>query len=737
MRLKVILELKLIGIGPMLEISLLGGFELALPNGSTPGRLGPKPQGLLAVLAMSRGQAVARCRLAGLLWGERDEDLARHSLSQALTTVRAALGPTASDIVVADHEGLRLAKDRLELDVDDFETAVRVGRRDTLEEGFRLYRGAFLEGLEIREPGFEEWLLSERYRLGELAADAFARLVDLQAAAGDSEAAIETARRLVALTPLDEAAHARLIRLYGAQGRRGLAEALYARCSDLLRRELDELPGDELRAALAEARRRSPGRSVGATSGPGPDERHERPQHTRFWTSRRRATSAAAAAMALLIGALAWIFHGPSIGESGGSGAPQAAPWKVPAEPSIAVLPFENLSGEPKRDYFADGITNDIITDLSKFSSLFVIAADSSFRYKGAAVAVQGVARDLGVRYVLEGSVQSTVSTVRINANLIDATDGGTVWAERYERPTENLFAVQKEIAQKVAAVVGSGGGELQRAELERIRRIPTEDLKAYDLYLRGVAYTDPKNKENNALARQMFEQAMQADPNYARAAAECSLTYLNDIFNGWTDAREESLERAEQLARRAIELDSSEPWGFVALGLVYQLKGRNDQVLSFFEKAHALNPNDYYVTEALGYAVTYAGSADRGVELLEQAERLNPYHTHERPGYVGMAYFFARRYQDALADINRTTSRHQSPAYWLYKAASHAQLGQLDQARAAVAEALKLDPELTVQGEHERRLALGLAPAYAEHLSEALRKAGLPERAALSSALK
>jgi TolB-like protein/DNA-binding SARP family transcriptional activator len=452
-----------LGVGPIVQIRLLGGFALALSNGSRPGRLGPKPQALLAVLAMSKGQPLARSRLAGLLWGERDEDAARHSLSQALTTVRGALGPTASDVVLADPEGLRLAKDRLRLDVHDFETAVRTGRRETLEDAFRLYRGEFLEGLEVREPGFEDWMLSERYRLGEVAADAFARLLDLQTTAGDTDAAVETARRLVALTPLDEKAHARLIQLYGAQGRKGLAEAHYARCSELLQRELGEAPGKELRAALTHARRRSPSESAGATPGPTsapPDRRPDWPQHAKH---RTRARWAAAAAMVLLIGMLAWTYHERSIGEVGEAGSYQSDPWNLPARPSIAVLPFENLSGDQAQTYFADGITNEIITDLSKFSTLFVIAANSSFRYKGRTAKVQDVARDLGVRYLLEGRLQRAGDTLRINVNLIDATTARQIWAERYERPTENVLVVQKEIAQSIVGAIGSGGGALRR----------------------------------------------------------------------------------------------------------------------------------------------------------------------------------------------------------------------------------------------------------------------------------
>ena len=704
---------------PILSIHLFGEFELVLTDGSTSGRLGSKAQGLLAYLAMSRGAAVPRGRLAGLLWGERAEDRARHSLSQALTTIRAMLGPAAAAVLQSPPDGVRLARDGVELDVDAFESAARSQQQAVLQEACDLYRGEFLEGVEIRE-----WLLSERYRLGELAADAFARLLDLQITAGDADAAIATARRLVAIAPLDEPAHARLIELYAGLGRRGLAEAHYVRCSDLLRRELGQAPGDELRAALAEARRRSPGKSVHFTPGPTrPDAKtsDDRPQNAKRSAKAGWAAFAAAGVMLLLL-AGGWTFRGNWIGDAGEAGG-----WDLPAEPSIAVMPFENLSSDPERVYFADGITNDIITDLSKFSTLFVIASNSSSRYRGDAVKVKDVARDLGVRYVLEGSVQSLDGRLWIDANLIDATTGRHVWAEHYERPADNVFAVQKEITQTIVAVVGSGGGELQRAEIERIRNIPTEDLQAYDLYVRGVAYKKPKIRENNALAREMFEKAIQADPNYARAMAECSLTYLIDLFNGWNDSRKEWLRRAETLARRAIEIDSSEPWGFVALGLFYQLNAKNEEALPLFETAHALNPNDYDVKKALGYAVAYAGSAERGVELLERAQRLNPYNTTE-PNFLGMAYFFARRYKDALTELNRTTYGQESPTFWLFKAAAYAQLDQMDEARAALAAAVKLDSNLTIQSEHQRRLAMGLAPEYAEHLSEALRKASLPE---------
>ena len=203
--------------------------------------------------------------------------------------------------------------------------------------------------------------------------------------------------------------------------------------------------------------------------------------------------------MALLIGILAWTYTERSIGKVGEAGSYQSDPWDLPAQPSIAVLPFANLTDDPEQEYFVDGITSDITTNLSKFSTLFVIAANSSFRYRGQAAKAQDVARDLGVRYLLEGSLQRAGDTLRINVNLIDATTGRQVWAERYERPIANVLVVQKEIAQNIVAVIGSGGGALQRAELERIARIPTKDLRAYDLYLRGMAYKRRKTKEDNA----------------------------------------------------------------------------------------------------------------------------------------------------------------------------------------------------------------------------------------------
>ncbi|MGH6922002.1 MAG: BTAD domain-containing putative transcriptional regulator, partial [Geminicoccaceae bacterium] len=370
----------------MWSMRLLGGFDLSLAA-SPARRLGPKAQGLLAYLAMSADRAVPRELLAGLLWGERDEERARHSLSQALTTLRAALGPVAAATLHADAEAVCLPKDGLDLDVASFEAAVSAGTREMLQESFRRYRGDFLAGLGVREPGFEEWMLTERYRLSELACDAFARLFELQRDGGEMDAAVETARKLLTLTPLDEDIHAHLIRLYGALGRRGLAEAHYVRCAKLLREELGQEPGEAIRAALAEARRPPGGK-------PGP------------------------------------VAPEPEFG------------WRA----AIAVLPFANLAADERWSRLADAISEDIITDLARHGDLTVIARSSSFAYRDRDVDVREIGRALGVRYLLEGSIQAAGGRIRVTAQLIDAQTRAHLWAERYDRDEGDLFVVQDEV---------------------------------------------------------------------------------------------------------------------------------------------------------------------------------------------------------------------------------------------------------------------------------------------------
>jgi adenylate cyclase len=317
-----------------------------------------------------------------------------------------------------------------------------------------------------------------------------------------------------------------------------------------------------------------------------------------------------AALMAILLGLAGSVLLTLHLREDapGDAASYQSEPWDLPAEPSIAVLPFLNLNNNPEQNYFIDGITNDIITDLSKFSDLFVIAANSTFRYKGQVARAQDVARDLGVRYVLEGSVQRASDSLRINVQLVDATTGGHVWAERYDRLATDLFAVQQEMTRQIAASVASErSGAVAQAELGRIARRSTESLSAYEFFLRGVAYRNLETKDDTRRAREMFEKAVQIDPLYARAIANYGLTYQDDIWGDWTQSREQSLSRSEESARRAIEVDPSEPLGYMVLGVTYQLRAQIDQAIPLVEKAHALNPNDVHIKHTLASVLSYS----------------------------------------------------------------------------------------------------------------------------------
>jgi adenylate cyclase len=406
----------------------------------------------------------------------------------------------------------------------------------------------------------------------------------------------------------------------------------------------------------------------------------------------------------------------------------QFDPWELPAEPSIAVLPFDNLSGNPEQEYFVDGITNDIITDLSKFSTLFVIAANSTFRYKDQPVKVQDVARDLGVRYVLEGSIQRIGDKLRINAQLVDATTGRHLWAERYDRQAADLFAIQGEITSNVVGVIGSvsgGRGKLQKVELERIGRRSTDDLQAYDYFLQGVMHFDRFSKEDNQIARRMFERAVQIDPNYARAYAKNTWTYLIDYLYSWSDAPDQSLHEALRVAKQAVKADANEAWAHFALGAVYLFQRQHDLAVQEYEIAYHLNPNDADVALDYGWCLAYAGRPEEGIPLMEEASRLNPYHPAYFKVELALGYYMMRQYAKAITVLEKISDHY--PGSYRMLAASYAQAGRPDDARAVTAKWLELDPQESI--EHVSATQPFKHRKDLDHLLEGLRKAGMPEK--------
>jgi len=399
-----------------------------------------------------------------------------------------------------------------------------------------------------------------------------------------------------------------------------------------------------------------------------------------------------------------------------------ARPLALPAKPSVAVLPFDNLSGDPEQQYFSDGIAEDIITDLSKLSGLFVIARNSAFAYRGRAVNVQEVSRALGVRYVLEGSVRKAGNRVRIAAQLIDGATGGHLWAERYDRDLTDIFAVQDEVTREIVSALAL---KLTKGERRRIERRGTDNLEAYDYFLRGRQLQWQRSKEANQEARPLLERAIELDPHFTRAYAVLARLHAIDYANHWRDPPEQSLRKAQELAQRAVELDDDEPEAHVALGLI--MMRQHHLAIAEARRALALDPNHAWAHSLLGQALHYSGRSQDAVEPLQAAIRLDPHDQDPFLHHLALAYFGVGRYEDAVAVLKRRIIRKpDTDMSRVLLAACYGHLGRVEEARAQWREVMRINPGYSL--EHRRRVAPYKDPADFELFADGLRKAGLPE---------
>jgi adenylate cyclase len=419
------------------------------------------------------------------------------------------------------------------------------------------------------------------------------------------------------------------------------------------------------------------------------------------------------------------------------SAAPEAQPAPPSPDfgpqsdrPSVAVLPFANLSGDPQQDYFSDGITEDIITELSRFSELLVIARNSSFQYKGKAVDIRQVSRELGARYILEGSVRRSGDRVRITAQLIDAVTGAHRWAERYDRELVDVFALQDEVARAIVTIIAA---HVNRAEIERALLRPPAAWDAYEYYLRGAEafFSSHRGRTKASLydARRLLEQSLAIDPDYARAAAALSDTHVGAYVEPYDGdyLSPAALDRALELAERAVRLDARLPQARAVLGIVLNVKRRHDAAMAEFEQAFALNPN--FIDHRYAYILMCAGAPARAIESLEANIRLDPFAPPLfSSGYMGLANYMLKRYPEAVRWFRECALRlpnMQLPRVWL--ASAYAQLGQIEEAKREAAEVLQINPGFTIES-YKRGLLPFKDPKDLEHRVDGMRKAGLPE---------
>jgi TolB-like protein/DNA-binding SARP family transcriptional activator len=700
---------------PQLLVRMLGGFELTSADGADLTPPGRKLRALVALLALAPAAGWSREQLTALLWGDRDDEQARASLRQALAELRRILGVRA---LQTDRE--MAAFDPAIVGVDAVELA-RLAAAGELEQAAALYRGELLDGLSLPNSGFADWLLVERTRLHDLAVDVLARLLGTQS----GEAAIATAKRLLHLDPAREETHRALMRLYGAKGDRSQALRQYQTCRDLLQRDLDVKPEPETerlykeiqastkRAAIPQER---PPAAI-ATGGDAADHaaRNDRAQvedmpagrasfaAVRVWT---RLAAAAALALVLAAGGAWWFW--PHASSS--------------VKPVVAVLPFDQVADDPASRRLADGLTEDVITDLARFPEFGVIARDSTKVYEGKPVDARAIGAALQVDFVVNGSIQRDGDRVRITAQLVDAKTGRNLWSERWDRADKDIFAVQAEISEQIANRLGGGAGLVQEAGRIAAHRKPPSNLSAYELYLLGTEKLEQINRADLEEAIRLLGRAVEIDPGFARAWIE--LYHSHAVLANFGVEPERNRRIAADAAERAVMLDPGDAEAHAAFGMSLGMKDDLVRAKAELDTALRLAPGAAeIITFYVGWASTF-GEPERGAEMVDQVIRLNPNYPMWSSKLYANAYFMAGRYEDALRMMGRMTPDNYSLHTWAERAGALAALGRTEEARTWVRRARERHPDLTIEGMANEP---GFSDAERQRFIDTMRLAGFP----------
>jgi adenylate cyclase len=401
--------------------------------------------------------------------------------------------------------------------------------------------------------------------------------------------------------------------------------------------------------------------------------------------------------------------------------------FPLPDNPSIAVLPFDNFSGDPNQEYIADGFTENIIASLSQIPEMFVISRKSTFTYKGKPVKIRQVSEELGVRYVLEGSVQKAGDRLRITAQLIDALESHHLLAERYDRDFRDLFALQDEITMKILTAL-----EVKLTRGEAARRYETENLEAWGYAVRAFSLWERLTKEDNAKARELVKQSLQLDPDYAFALVVLVRIHIHEARMGWSESPAESLKYALKLAQKTVALDDTIPDVHALLSYIYVMQMQHEQAIAEGERAIALGPSDAENHALLAHTLFYAGRFEDTIEHIKKAMRLSPYYPAWYQVYLADSYFMVGRYDESIAINKKLLDRALKGEYPIYTAHSglavnYMSIGQEEKGRAHAAELLRTNPSYSLETFRSRHPFKD--PAVIERFLEPLSKAGIPEK--------
>ena len=677
----------------ILEIRLFGALTILRGEGEPVPLYGRKDRALLAYLAAHSGMARARDHLAALFWPNASHDSGRASLRQSLSMIRKALGPVAGKLISAERDTVLLGGPGLVTDIAALEA---IGRSpDRCHRAILATDGGFLAGMTDVSTAFDSWRATEERRLTALACSVMSAQADLAETERRFSDAADLLLRALAAEPLAEDLHRKLMRVQASQGRSDAALRQYRNLELTLEAELGVRPEKET-AELAR------------------DIRERRQKVHQKTAPVSRATKPGKIAM--------------KIDREAHSQSPSLAIDLSPPEiPSIAVLPFKNMTSEPQQDFFADGMTEEIITALSKAEGLFAVSRNSTFTYKGKTVDLQDVGEELGVRYVLIGNVRRSGERVRVSAQLIDAETGTQLWAERYDRKLTDVFAIQDEITREV--LVGLEV-KLTSGEQARIWSGGTRSLEAWECVRLGMEALNRVTPEDRVKARTLLNKAPEFDPDYATAWVSLGWLYFHEADISTSAAsgsdRSHALDYAIKMAHKGLEIDPASADAHALLGLCFLEQKEFDDAVAFSEKAVALAPSlaQHFGTTAA--VLNKAGKPERAFDLIRRAMRLCPIYPAWYLLVLGNACRLMRHNDDAVAVFEEAVKRNPDGlAAQLGLASTLGELHRIEDAQVSVAEILRIDPDFSV-----KTYVSGLSyrdQSETTRFARGLRAAGLP----------
>ncbi|MDA5092844.1 BTAD domain-containing putative transcriptional regulator [Aliiroseovarius sp. KMU-50] len=660
----------------MISISLFGKLTVTDSTGATIPLTGAKTLGLLAYLALNTEMPPTRDRLTALFWGDRFTDQARQSLRQAIAKLKRTLLHPDGVTIMVDGDRVGLNPELVSIDVDRFSQLVAQDTPQADLEAIALMKGPLLDGLFGQQAEFEDWIVSERQRYSILAQTVLERAAKNAQKQGQNAEAQEFARRMVAIDPLRDASQAVLIRILAQRGERAAAVQQFNTYQETLQKELGVGPGGELLKLMEEIR------SEG------------------FFAQEAEVKVPADL---------------PSTSDDAATG-----------RTSITVVPFATLESESPQPMFVEGLTEDVTTNLSRFSWLDVKASLEHDGPRLTSGEMSQLGKELGLDYVVHGSLRAIGNRIRLTAQLAEPTTARYVWVARYDRQADDMFKLLDDLSETIAASVEA---ELERRAGRSSREVAFEDMGAWDCYHRGLAIQYEFNGNTNLEAQKYFRRAIELDPNFGLAYARLSYALVISAIYFEAENLPDLLDEALELARVAARLEPDEAVARFALGRVYLARGEYDRSIADLKAAIALNPGMAQAHCGLGDSMAYSGQLDDAMDCFNEAVRISPADPYRWAflGYGATALLFQGAYEKAVEWATEAETVPNSH-YWpiAIRASALAHLGRMGEAKRAVADLQSARPGITSDFVRERLFYLRDADQIEIYVS-GLQKAGLP----------